>query len=185
MQAMQLPSLQADVRLYGTVQQGMLDEFFRQQAQAPNEGPLVIELSTSGGDADVGRRIALELGLWQREGRELFFLGKTQVYSAGITIMSAFEPARRFLTADCELLIHERKMQKEVRLDGALRGCRSTVQDILAEIDSGQRLEREGFAQLVRGTTVTIEDLEKKILSSDWYLTAEEARKAGLVGGIV
>jgi ATP-dependent protease ClpP protease subunit len=59
------------------------------------------------------------------------------------------------------------------------------VQDVLAEIDSGQRLEREGFAQLVRGTRWTVEDVEQKVLNRDWYVTAEEAVEIGLIAGIV
>ena len=181
-----LPSLAPDLRLFGAVDQHMLAEFFRQQTEIKAQKPVVLELSTSGGDADIGRRIAEELRLMQQEdGREVFFFGKTYVFSAGITIMSSIPRSHRFMTRDCELLIHERKMKKELHLVGALRGCRSAVQDVLAEIDSGQRLEREGFAQLVRGSRLTVEDVEKKVLNKDWYVTAEEAVEIGLIAGIV
>ncbi len=96
-----LPSLVSDIRLYGKVDEDMLTEFFRQQAQAKADKHLVIELGTNGGDADVGRRIAQELTLWQKSQREHCFFGKTYVYSAGVTIMSAIPPQRRFLTKDC------------------------------------------------------------------------------------
>jgi ATP-dependent protease ClpP protease subunit len=99
--------------------------------------------------------------------------------------MSAFARERRFLTPDCELLIHERKIKKALNLEGALRGCRSIVQDVLAEIDSGQRLERAGFADLVAGTPIGIDDLMARVLERDWYLTADEAVEAGLVAGLV
>lgn len=181
-----LPSLAPDFRLFGSVDQHMLAEFFRQQTEIKAQKPVVLELSTSGGDADIGRRIAEELRLMQQEdGREVFFFGKTYVFSAGITIMSSIPRSHRFMTRDCELLIHERKMTKDLHLVGALRGCRSAVQDVLAEIDSGQRLEREGFAQLVRGTRWTVEDVEQKVLNRDWYVTAEEAVEIGLIAGIV
>ena len=164
----------------------MLSEFFRQQANVAADGPVVLELSSNGGEADAGRRIALELRLWQeKDGREVWFLGKTYVFSAAITIMSGIPPDRRFLTEDCELLIHERKMQKDIHLDGALRGCRSAVQDVLAEIESGQRLEREGFAQLVKGTGLTADDISRRVMERDWYLTANEAVDIGLVAGVI
>jgi len=89
------------------------------------------------------------------------------------------------MTRDCELLIHERKMTKQITLDGALRSCRAKINDVLAEIESGQRLQTEGFAQLVQGCSLTVQDVEKKVLEKDWYLTAQEALDHGLVAGVV
>lgn len=181
-----IPKLSGDLRLFGKVDAAMLAEFFRQQSQVPDDGPLVLELSSTGGDADIGRRIALELRLWQEGShRAVWFLGKSFVYSAGVTIMSAIPATRRVLTSDCELLIHERKLKKDIHLDGALRGCRSILQDVLAEIDSGQRLERRGFEQLVEGSRLPVDDLEARVMRNDWYLTAAEALELGLVGAVV
>ena len=181
----QLPSLSPDIRLFGKVDEPMLSEFFRQQAEVAPGKPVVVELSTSGGNADIGRRIAQEVRMWQGSGTQAFFLGKSYVFSAGITIMSAFPPSHRFLTKDCELLIHERKMKKDLHLEGALRGCLSTINDVLAEIESGQRLEREGFAQLVAGTRLSAQEVENKVYNKDWYLSANEALEIGLVSGLV
>lgn len=182
----QLPSFVPDIRLFGKVDDHMLGEFFRQQQEAPDDKPLVIELSTSGGDADIGRRIAQEIKLWQNYGRrELYFLGKTFVYSAGVTIMSAFAIERRFMTSDTLLLIHERKLKKTIELGGALRSCLGQLHDAIAEVESGQWLERDGFSQLVRGSKITLEDLEQKVLTKDWYLTASEALEQGLIGGML
>lgn len=182
----QLPSFAPDIRLFGQVNEHMLGEFFRQQQEAPAEKPLVIELSTQGGNADIGRRIALELQLWQQHGgRDIYFFGKSFVFSAGVTIMSAFPVNRRFITSETLLLIHERKLKKTIELNGALRGCLAQMNDVIAEIESGQMLEREGFTELVKGTKVTIEQLEKKVLTKDWYLTAQESLDLELVGGLV
>lgn len=175
-----------DIRLFGKVDEAMLTKFFEQETHLKADGPVVLELSTSGGDADIGRRIAHEMRQWQAsQKREVFFVGKTFVYSAGITIMSSIAADHRFLTADCELLIHERKIKKVLSLDGALRGCRTIIQDVLAEIDSGQRLEREGFADLVKGTRLTLDDAMAKVLERDWYLTAYDAKEVGLVAGVI
>ena len=73
-----LPSRPLDIRVFGKVSEAMRTEFVRQQAEAQPSRAVVLELSTSGGDADVDRRIAQEIRLWrEKEGRELFFLGKT------------------------------------------------------------------------------------------------------------
>lgn len=180
-----LPSLAPDIRLFGNINEGMLSEFFRQQAEAKTQGPIVFELSTSGGDAEVGRRIAEELRLWQEKDREIYFLGKTYVFSAGVTVMASIPLSRRFLTKDTELLIHERKMTKQIALDGSLRSCRAKINDVLAEIESGQRLQMEGFAKLVAGSVLTAEEVEKNVLEKDWYLTASEALELRLVAGVL
>ncbi len=175
-----------DIRLFGKVDEAMLASFLQQLDRPPTDQPLTLELSTAGGNADIGRRIAWEIGHLQRSrSLAMSFVGKSFVYSAGVTIMSAFAPSRRFLTADCELLIHERKIQKVLHLDGALRGCRSIVQDALAEIDSGQRLERAGFAALVEGTSLGLDDVMAKVLERDWYLTADDALRLGLVAAVL
>ena len=41
-----LPSLTADIRLFGKVDDHMLGEFFRQQQEALRDKPIVVELST-------------------------------------------------------------------------------------------------------------------------------------------
>ena len=185
MKASDLLATTPDIRLFGMVDESMLSTFLQRQAVLRADLPVTLELSTSGGNADVGRRIANELAQWQRDGAAVHFIGKTYVYSAGVTIMSSIPPSRRYLTADCELLVHERKMQKVLHLEGALRGCRSLVQDALAEIDSVQRLERAGFEQLVAGTRLTLDDVMAKVLERDWYLSADEAAEWGLVAGVL
>ena len=55
--------------------------------------------------------------------RELFILGKSYVYSAGISLMAAVPPSRRYLTRDTILLVHERRMDRTVQLTGALRSA--------------------------------------------------------------
>lgn len=179
-----LPPGAPAVRLYGQVGQSMLDEFLRQKAEAPAGSPLVFELSTSGGDADFGRRIAQEIRQWRHEGAKLYFLGKSFVYSAGVTVMGAFERERRFLSADCERLIHERKLKKVLHLDGALKACATQVKNTLAEIESGERLERDGFEELIQGSSISLQDLQDQVCERDWYLPAKEAVRRGLVMGI-
>ena len=182
----QLPSLSPDIRLFGNVNEHMLGEFFRQQAEVASDKPLVLELSTPGGDADIGRRIALEIKLWrEKSGRDVYFLGKSFVYSAGVTIMSGFPVHRRFITSDTLLLIHERKMKKTVEFNGALRGCLSLANDLIAQIESGQMLERHGFEQLVEGTQLTADDVLNHVLNKDWYLTAQQALELRLVAALI
>ena len=99
--------------------------------------------------------------------------------------MSAVPPDHRFLTQDCELLIHERKMSKQLSLDGALRSCRAKVNDVLAEIESGERLQHDGFCDLVKGSKLTVQQVQDRVHEKDWYVTASQAVEHGLVAGII
>lgn len=181
-----LPTLVPHVRLHGKVDEDMLSEFLRQQREAPRGEPLVFELSTLGGSAEIGRRLAEEIRLWQAHGHaDLYFLGKTFVYSAGVTIMSAFPAARRVLTQDTVLLIHERRLSKTLVLQGALRACAALVADVQAEIASGQQVEDRDFAQLVLGSRLSHAALREQVMARDWYLPAREALDHGLVAALL
>ena len=179
-----LPSLKPDIRLIGTIDEDMLQNFLDQSDKVEGDGPIVLELSTSGGEADTARRLAQEVRMLSQE-REVFFLGKTYVYSAGITVMAAVPPSQRFVTRDTVLLIHERRMERTVQLSGALRSSVSVVQDLMAELESGQALERGGFEELVKGSELTADELIERVMQKDWYMSAEEALSLRLVAGLV
>lgn len=175
------------IRLHGKVDNDMLDRFLEQMAVAVDgTGPMLLELTTTGGDAEIGRRIATDVILARdRLGLDLVFLGKSVVYSAGVSIMSGFPPGKRFLTQDCMLLIHERRLNKTLELKGAMRGMEAIVKDTLAEIESALQMERTAFDYLVAGSDVTLDELMKRINGSDWYLSDAEALKRKLIAGIV
>lgn len=181
----QLPHLEADVRLSGNVDEAMLTNLLAQLVSVTGkDGPLVLELTTTGGDADVGRRIALELRMLQRQ-RDIFFLGKTTVDSAGVMVMAAVPIERRFLTADTVLLIHERRIEKTLQLAGALRASIGRVKDVLAELENGLALERDGFEELITGSALSLDDLMSRVMTANWYLRASEAKSIRLVEGMV
>src|SRR6201997_5382994 len=99
------------VRLSGSVGHPMVASFFDQLLPVLEiEGSILIELFTDGGDAEIGRRLAEEVRLLSREhSRDIWFLGKTLVASAGVTVMAAFPKDKRWLTRDAALLIHGRR----------------------------------------------------------------------------
>lgn len=179
-----LPSLKPDIRLMGGIDEPMIQNFLDQAAKLDGDGPVVLELSTTGGEADSARRLAQEVRMLGHE-REVFFLGKTYVYSAGITVMAAVSASHRFLTRDTVLLIHERRMDRTVQLSGALRSGIAVTQDLLAELQIGEKLERRGFEQLVEGSDLSCDELVRRVLHKDWYLTADEALELKLVAGLV
>ena len=182
-----LPSRLPDIRLCGTVDAMFYDRYTEQLARIPDTNDtVVIEVTSLGGDADLGRRIALDLRLLREQaGKTVFFLGKTVVYSAAVTIMSGVPASHRFLTDDCVLLIHERRMEKEVKFSGALRASIAVVRDLLAELENGQRLERAGFQDLIADTGLTMDTLMAEVLKANWYLPAAEALALRLIAGVV
>ena len=175
------------IRLHGKVDDTMLDRFLEQMNLALDaKGPVLLELTTTGGDAETGRRIATDLMLArERFGLDLVFLGKSVVYSAGISIMSGFPRDKRFLTRDCMLLVHERRLDKSLELKGAMRGMQALVKDALAEIESAIQMERTAFKSLVSGSDVSLDELMDRISRSDWYIPADEAVETKLVAGIL
>ena len=174
------------VSLHGAIDDGLLAVWLDALAKArTGSGPLTMELATTGGDADVGRRIAEDIRLFRDQtGRPALFLGRTTVFSAGVTIMAGFRQADRWLSKDAVLMIHGRKLTKCLSVDGPLRSERAKAEALLAEIDEGLRIEREGFERLIEGSDVTLDELETKT-TGDWYLTAEEALARRLVAGLI
>lgn len=175
------------MRLIGDVDDDMLRACLDglDRAEAGASDPVVVELTTFGGDADVARRIGSDIRLFRdRTGRRLIFVGKTTVYSSGVTLMAAFPRADRWLSRDATLLIHGRSLHKTLELCGPLALERVRVEAVLSEIDAGLRLEREDFERLVRGTGLGLAEVLERA-PSNWYLSAQEALERGLVAGLL
>lgn len=170
---------------------GLIDDetvsFFlgRLETVRKNGQDMIMELNTSGGDADAARRMALEIRLFRRHsGRDAFCVGKTKVYSAGVTIFAAFPRQDRFLTEDAVLLVHERRMETSIALNGPIRSCIQIVREQLALLETSQRLEMEGFRELVEGSSLSADELYRRA-TENCYINAAEALSLGMIGGIL
>jgi ATP-dependent protease ClpP protease subunit len=175
-----------NIRLLGAITNETVHDFMDQLRRAQESGgPIVLDLTTQGGDADAARRIALEIRLCRSWlGLQTKFIGKTAVMSAGVTIMAAFPVADRFLTADAMLLIHERRLSKPLELKGPIRANLQIVREVLAELETAQSLEREGFAELVQGSRISLAELQERA-RFNYYLNANEALSQGLVAAVI
>ena len=163
----------------------MYASFRAQLADAPSEGPLVVSITTLGGDPEMARAMGDTIRLLREyTGRETLFLGKVAVYSAGATFMSAFPADSRFLTRSTRIMIHERQMTSTVQLNGPLNTLRYTLEAKLHEIADSINIQEEGFRNLVAGSKIGIEDLKKKAISN-WYIDADEARRLRLILDII
>ncbi|HVF93348.1 MAG TPA: ATP-dependent Clp protease proteolytic subunit [Sphingomonas sp.] len=173
------------VQLHGPVDEGMYMRFKAQLAEAPTDGPLVVSITTLGGDPEMARAMADDIRLLREyTGRETLFLGKVAVYSAGATFMAGFPVEKRFLTRHSRLMIHERLMTSTVYLSGPLNTLSHTLKAKLHEIEDSIRIQDEGFRDLVAGSSVAFETLRQKA-PSNWYIEAEEARDLGLILDII
>lgn len=174
------------VRLIGPIDKAFVDRFLDGVASAPPNGEsLVVEVTTMGGDAELGRRLALEV----RQARErlssrLVFFGKTAVMSAGVSMMAAFPARDRFLSADTQLMIHGRQLEKTVQLSGPIASSRDELKALLGQIELGLELEREGFEELIAGSKIGLDELYERA-PHNWYMRAQEALDRGLVAAIV
>ncbi|MDG5489077.1 ATP-dependent Clp protease proteolytic subunit [Sphingomonas sp. BGYR3] len=173
------------VELAGPVDHAMFDRFRQQVDAAPGDGPIILSLSTLGGDPEVARLMGDEVRMLRDyTGRELLFLGKVAVYSAGATFMAAFPADKRFLTRGTRIMIHERILSKTVELSGPLKTCIASLKAALHEIEHSIRIEEEGFADLVAGTRIDLDDLKARA-PENWYIEAEQARDLGLVLDVI
>ena len=174
------------VLLSGTIDYAMYNNFRAQLATAPSEGLVVIELSTLGGDPEVARMMGEDVRFHSEMAPEcrFVFVGKAAIYSAGTTFMSFFVKENRYLTRGTRLMIHERKLSATLTLEGPLTTCIANLEAKLNEINESIRIQNEGFANLILGSSVTIEEVLQRA-PSNWYIEAQEAQSLGLVEGVL
>jgi ATP-dependent protease ClpP protease subunit len=176
----------AHASLLGELTEDRAADFLSQLAELPrNAATLVVAVTTNGGDAELARRVMLEIDvIRQRLGRRLVFVGKTQVHSAGVTIMSAFPKRDRYLSRDTTLLIHSRQLEKSVELAGPIVLSMPRIRALLAEMELGLSLEEQSFERLIEGSDIGMDELRRRA-PENWYLTAEEAHRRGLVEALL
>ena len=174
------------ISLVGQINETMVDKFLCQLRKAEESGEdVALEISTQGGDAELGRRMVLEVEDARKRMKQRFvFLGKTEVYSAGTTLMSAFPREDRYLTRDAVVMIHCRQLEKTLEISGPLRSSLPKLEALKQQIETGLDLEEQNFRRLIEGSDITLEEVWERALYN-WYLPAEEALKRGLVAGIV
>jgi ATP-dependent protease ClpP protease subunit len=169
------------VTLSGVVDYDMYVSF-RQQFTAANQELVIVALSTLGGDPEVARMMGEDIRFASDmfPDRRYVFLGKAAIYSAGTTFMSFFARNNRYLTRGSRLMIHERKLSKQLVIDGPLTTCVATVRATLNEIECSITIQNEGFQNLVNGSKVTLDEVLQKA-PSNWYVEANEAKALGLI----
>jgi ATP-dependent protease ClpP protease subunit len=174
------------VLLSGTVDYDMYTSFREQLAKTPDTGLVVVVLSTLGGDPEVARMMGEDVRYHSdlEPQRHFVFLGKAAIYSAGTTFMSFFARDNRYLTRGTRLMVHERKMNKMLTIDGPLTTCVATVKATLHEIQASIAIQNEGFENLVHGTKVTMDDVLEKA-PYNWYIEAQEALELGLIRAVL
>jgi ATP-dependent protease ClpP protease subunit len=174
------------ILLSGPVDNAMYLSFRDQLSQSPPEGLCVVELSTLGGDPEVARMMGEDVRYNSdlNPERRIVFLGKAAIYSAGTTFMSFFARENRYLTRGTRLMIHERIMSCSLDINGPLTSCVAGVQAKLNELEASIAIQNEGFAHLVLGSQVTLDEVLRRA-PSNWYLEANEALELGLIEGVI
>jgi hypothetical protein len=62
--------------------------------------------------------------------------------------------------------------------------ARRVLEEMIADIDHGLRLEERGFAELIEGSNIDAEEIAHHAYGG-WYLSAEQALSRGLVAGLI
>jgi hypothetical protein len=81
-------------------------------------------------------------------------------------------------------MVHERKLEKQLHINGPLTTCVATVTAALHEIEASVAIQNEGFENLIRGSKVTMEEVLSRA-PSNWYIEANEAKSLGLVAEVL
>jgi len=171
------------ITLSGPVDYDMYKTFRSQLDDARREeGLIVTELSTLGGDPEVARMMGEDIRFHSENspGCRFVFLGKAAIYSAGTTFMSFFAIENRYLTRGTRLMIHERKLDKQLHINGPLTTCVATVTAALNEIEASISIQNEGFENLICGSKVSMDEVLRRA-PSNWYIEASEAKSLELV----
>ena len=173
------------ILLAGPVDYDMYRQF-RQELANADQDLVIVELSTLGGDPEVARMMGEDVRFHSEltPERRFVFLGKAAIYSAGATFMSFFATANRYLTRGTRLMIHERKLNKTLELNGPLTSCVASVKAVLHEIEHSIVIQNEGFANLIAGSSVDMDTVLERA-PSNWYIEAEEARSLGLIRAVI
>jgi ATP-dependent protease ClpP protease subunit len=174
------------VMLSGAVDYAMYASFRKQLQNVPSEGLVVVELSTLGGDPEVARMMGEDIRFHSdlSPHRRFVFLGKAAIYSAGTTLMAFFAKENRYLTRGTRLMVHERLLSKALKINGPLTTCLAGVKAMINEIESSIIIQNEGFENLIRGSSVTLDEVIARA-PSNWYIEANEAQALGLVEGVL
>ena len=172
------------LRLVGPVDEAMYAEFRNQLSAAPTDGPLVIAITTLGGNPEIARAMADDVRLMAEAGREIHFLGKAAVYSAGATFMAGFPRSNRWMTKGSSILLHERQIAKTINLNGPLKSCTAQLKAALHEIEHSIDLEEAGFRAIVEGSDVDFEEVQRRA-PDNWYLSCEDAADKGIIAGVI
>jgi ATP-dependent protease ClpP protease subunit len=174
------------ILLGGPVDYDMYKDFRSQLDAAKKEGLIVTELSTLGGDPEVARMMGEDIRFHSENSMNcrFVFLGKAAIYSAGTTFMSFFAIENRYLTRGTRLMVHERKLDKQLHINGPLTTCVATVTATLHEIEASIAIQNEGFENLIRGTKVTMNEVLSRA-PGNWYIEANEAKSLGLIAEVL
>ena len=174
------------ILLGGPVDYDMYKSFRSQLHASKKEGLVVTELSTLGGDPEVARMMGEDIWFHSENSQNarFVFLGKAAIYSAGTTFMSFFSAGNRYLTRGTRLMIHERKLDKQLHINGPLTTCVATVTAALHEIEASIAIQNEGFESLIRGSKVNAEEVLSRA-PGNWYIEANEAKSLGLVEDVL
>ena len=178
--------LNPPILLAGAVDYNMYNVFRSQLLAAPLEGNVFVELTTLGGDPEVARMMGEDIRFHSEvePQRRFIFLGKAAIYSAGTTFMGFFAKENRYLTRGTRLMVHERQLTKTINLAGPLSTCLTELQGTVHEIEASMKIQEEGFANLIQGTSLTLDEVRAKA-ATNWYIEADEALSLGLIHQVI
>lgn len=94
-------------------------------------------------------------------------------------MFAAFPKPRRFLAEEQVLLVHERRMESSIVLNGPMKSC---IQ--ISREKPGLARDPEWFTELVDGSSLSPDELFQRATKNS-YIHAREAVELGIVAGVL
>ena len=86
--------------------------------------------------------------------------------------MSFFSIENRYLTRGTRLMIHERKLDKQLHINGPLTTCVAIFTATLHEIEASIAIQNGEFENLIRGSNVPMDEVLRRA-PGNWYIEAK------------
>ena len=131
----------------------------------------------------VRRRTTVEADM-NDEFRLHLELRAADLVRSGLSIEAAKRQARLEFGSTERYKEQARRMLRNLHLEGPLGSCRRVLEEMIADIDNGLRVEEEGFTELIGDSAVSLDDIRRRSYGG-WYLNAAQALDLRLVGGLV
>lgn len=149
----------------------LLDRIIALDERLGTKEPIIIRLRTNGGSVNHGLALIGKIERMKKDGYKIICESEGMVISMGVPI----------LVSCSERVGHKYDMYLIHNVSGGLQG---NLPNMVNYIEETKRLESVCNKIIVDNTNLTLKQITSKTSGLDWYISADEALKYGLIDRI-